>query len=105
MPVSVEYTFFGHLIPCNTSFMLEELIKKGESDTLEFKSSMRASTKPDLAIVSLQDEHYQQGTSSRGRILQPNVIAIIKIIEKIPNSFTRLGNKFKRIFFMQPLPP
>ena len=47
----------------------------------------------------------QKGTSSRGRILQPNVIAIIKIIEKIPNSFTRLGNKFKRIFFMQPLPP
>lgn len=85
--------------------MLEELIKKGESETLEFKSSMRAFTQPDLAIMSLQDEHYQQETSSRGRILQPNVIAIIKIIEKIPSSFTRLDNKFKRIFFMQPLPP
>lgn len=84
--------------------MLEELIKKGESETLEFKSSMRAFTQPDLAM-SLQDEHYQQETSSRGRILQPNVIAIIKIIEKIPSSFTRLGNKIKRIFFMQPLPP
>jgi hypothetical protein len=38
---------------------------------------MRASTKPDLAIMSLQDEHYQQGTSSRRRILQHCTFVII----------------------------
>jgi hypothetical protein len=60
--------------------MLEELIKKGESETLEFKSAMRAlraSTQPDLAIMSLQDEHYQYGASSRGRILQHCIFVII----------------------------
>ena len=64
--------------------MLEELIKKGESETLEFKSSMRAFTQPDLAIMSLQDEHYQQETSSRGRILQPNVIDYYQDYRKNP---------------------
>jgi hypothetical protein len=34
--------------------ILEELINKGESDTLEFKSSMKTPVQPDLTIISIE---------------------------------------------------
>jgi predicted HTH transcriptional regulator len=60
--------------------MLEELIKKGESDTLEFKSSMRASTKPDLAIMSLQESIQKAVRQDEKNTLQRKLIDLKKTI-------------------------
>lgn len=60
--------------------MLEELIKKGESETLEFKSSMRASTQPDLAIMSLQESLQKAVRQDEKNTLQKKLIDLKKTI-------------------------
>jgi predicted HTH transcriptional regulator len=60
--------------------MLEELIKKGESETLEFKSSMRAITKLDLVVMSIEESLEKAVGQDEKNTLQRKLIDLKKTI-------------------------
>jgi hypothetical protein len=60
----------------NEEDMLEELIKKGESDTIEFKSSMRAIAKLDLAVMSIEESLEKAVGQDEKNTLQRKLIRI-----------------------------